>query len=88
MEVTVPLLRMSSRRYVDILKELNWPNPYQSSAMAKPTTVTGDTGVKMTGPYEYVAPSYWLLDRKYGGAHGFNTETSPGPAVPPAGQSG
>ena len=70
--------------YVDILKELNWPNPYQSSAMAKPTTVSGDTGVKMTGPYEYVAPSYWLLDRKYGGAHGFNTETSPGPAVPPA----
>jgi exo-1,4-beta-D-glucosaminidase len=69
--------------YVDILKQLNWPNPYQSSAMAKPTTVTGDTGVKMTGPYEYVAPSYWLSDKQYGGAHGFNTETSPGPAVPP-----
>jgi exo-1,4-beta-D-glucosaminidase len=71
------------QRYVDILKQLNWPNPYESSAMAKPTTVTGDTGVKMTGPYEYVAPSYWLLDTRYGGAHGFNTETSPGPAVPP-----
>jgi exo-1,4-beta-D-glucosaminidase len=41
------------------------------------------TGVKMTGPYEYVAPSYWLLDKKLGGAHGFNTETGPGPAVPP-----
>jgi exo-1,4-beta-D-glucosaminidase len=71
------------QRYVDILKELNWPNPYESSAMAKPTSVTGDTGVKMTGPYQYVAPSYWLLDKQYGGAHGFNTETSPGPAVPP-----
>jgi exo-1,4-beta-D-glucosaminidase len=71
------------QRYIDILKQLNWPNPYESSAMAKPTTVTGDTGVKMTGPYEYVAPSYWLLDTQYGGAHGFNTETSPGPAVPP-----
>ena len=71
------------QRYVDILKQLNWPNPYESSAMAKPTTVTGDTGVKMTGPYEYVAPSYWLSDKQYGGAHGFNTETSPGPAVPP-----
>ena len=71
------------RRYVAILKELNWPNPYESSAMAEPTTVTGDTGVKMTGPYEYVLPSYWLLDTKYGGAHGFNTETSPGPAPLP-----
>jgi exo-1,4-beta-D-glucosaminidase len=36
----------------------------------------------MTGPYDYVAPNYWLLDRNAGGAFGFNTETSPGPAVP------
>jgi exo-1,4-beta-D-glucosaminidase len=72
------------KMYLGILKELNWPNPYESSATEKPTTVTGATGVKMTGPYEYVAPSYWLLDRDRGGAHGFNTETSPGPAIPPA----
>ncbi len=69
--------------YVQILKVYNWPNPYQSSATAKPTSLTGKTGLKMTGPYEYVAPSYWLLDKEAGGAHGFNTETSPGPAVPP-----
>src|SRR5208283_3361075 len=36
-----------------------------------------------TGPYEYVAPNYWLLDREHGGGYGFNTETSPGPAIPP-----
>jgi exo-1,4-beta-D-glucosaminidase len=36
----------------------------------------------MPGPYEYVAPNYWLLDRERGGAFGFNTETSPGPAIP------
>ena len=37
----------------------------------------------MTGPYDYVAPSYWLVDtNRYGGAYGFNTETSPGPAIP------
>jgi exo-1,4-beta-D-glucosaminidase len=71
------------RMYLDILKEVEWPNPYQSSATAKTTTVTGATGVKMTGPYEYVPPSYWLLDTKRGGAHGFNTETGPGPAPPP-----
>jgi len=69
--------------YIDILKEYHWPNPYQSSATAMPTSVTGKTGLKMTGPYEYVAPSYWLEDKERGGAHGFNTETSPGPAVPP-----
>ncbi len=71
------------RMYVDILKELDWPNPYLSSATARPTTVTGASGVKMSGPYDWVPPSYWLLDASRGGAFGFNTETSPGPAVPP-----
>ncbi len=69
--------------YIRILKDYDWPNPYQSSATQKPTSVAGKTGVKMTGPYEYVAPSYWLLDKERGGAYGFNTETGPGPAVPP-----
>jgi len=39
--------------------------------------------VKMRGPYDYVPPSYWLTDVKNGGAFGFATEISPGPAVPP-----
>jgi exo-1,4-beta-D-glucosaminidase len=69
--------------YVDILKALNWPNPFLSSATAKRTTVTGASGVKMTGPYDWVPPSYWLLDATHGGAAGFNTETSPGAAIPP-----
>ncbi|HET6176720.1 MAG TPA: glycosyl hydrolase family 2 [Candidatus Sulfotelmatobacter sp.] len=82
--------------YLDVEKELFWPNPVVSSATGKKTSVTGESGVKMTGPYEYVAPSYWQVDtpqgqpgRKQcnpggcGGAYGFNTETSMGPAVPP-----
>ena len=69
--------------YIDILKKHQWPNPYISSATAKTTTLTGVTGVKMEGPYEWVPASYWLLDKKNGGAHGFATEISPGPAVPP-----
>ena len=80
--------------YLNVEKQTRWPNPVVSSATGKPTPVTGDSGVKMTGPYEYVAPSYWLTDSKApqphscnpggcGGAYGFNTETSPGPAVPP-----
>ncbi|HET8924716.1 MAG TPA: hypothetical protein VFN26_17165 [Candidatus Acidoferrum sp.] len=69
--------------YLTILKETEWPNPSVSSASATPTKVTGTSGVKMTGPYEYVPPVYWLADTKAGGAYGYNTETSPGPAVPP-----
>jgi exo-1,4-beta-D-glucosaminidase len=69
--------------YIDTLKKYQWPNPYLSSATAKETRLTGATGVKMEGPYEWVPPSYWLQDKKHGGAHGFATEISPGPAVPP-----
>jgi exo-1,4-beta-D-glucosaminidase len=69
--------------YLDIEKETHWPKPVISSATAKKSEIPGDTGVKMSGPYDYVPPDYWLLDTKAGGAYGFNTETSPGPAVPP-----
>ena len=69
--------------YLDVEKEIHWPKPVLSSATAKKAEVTGASGVKMSGPYEYVSPNYWLTDTKAGGAYGFNTETSPGPAVPP-----
>jgi len=82
--------------YLDVEKDLLWPNPILSSATGKPTSVTGENGVKMSGPYEYIAPSYWEVDtpegqpgRKLcnpggcGGGYRFNTETSMGPAVPP-----
>jgi exo-1,4-beta-D-glucosaminidase len=71
--------------YLDLEKELDWPNPVISSASATPTIVSGPSGVKMSGPYEYVPPMYWTSDteKKHGGAYGYNTETSPGPAPPP-----
>jgi len=68
--------------YLDVLKQAEWPNPSLSSASDTPTKLTGNSGVKMTGPYEYVPPVYWLADTKAGGAYGYNTETSPGPAIP------
>src|SRR5260221_12206329 len=68
--------------YLDIEKELQWPNPVVSSASEQKTAVTGESGVKMTGPYEYVPPVYWLADTQAGGAYCYNTETSPGPAIP------
>jgi exo-1,4-beta-D-glucosaminidase len=71
------------RAYLAVEAETHWPNPVLSSASATPTTLTGKSGVKMTGPYDYVSPSYWLVDTgHYGGAYGFNTETSPGAAIP------
>ncbi|MBZ5591519.1 MAG: beta galactosidase jelly roll domain-containing protein [Acidobacteriia bacterium] len=71
------------RMYLDIIKDQEWPNPTISSAAADSTTVTGPSGVKMPGPYDYEPPNYWLVDKEAGGAYGFNTETSPGPAIPP-----
>ena len=70
------------RAYLQVEAETHWPNPILSSATGKPTTVTGENGVKMTGPYDYEAPNYWYVDKHFGGAYGYNTETSPGPAVP------
>jgi exo-1,4-beta-D-glucosaminidase len=69
--------------YLDVEKEAHWPKPVISSATAKKTEPTGESGVKMNGPYEYVSANYWELDTKHGGAFGFSTEISPGPAVPP-----
>ncbi|MGC1484257.1 MAG: sugar-binding domain-containing protein [Candidatus Acidiferrum sp.] len=71
------------KMYLGIEKDLGWPNPTLSSASEEKTTVTGNSGVKMTGPYEYEPPVYWLSDKQAGGAYGYNTETSPGPAIPP-----
>ncbi len=70
------------RAYLRVEAQTHWPNPILSSATGATTTVTGESGVKMTGPYDYVAPGYWYLGLRYGGAAGFNTETSPGPAIP------
>jgi exo-1,4-beta-D-glucosaminidase len=69
--------------YLAVLKEMDWPNPAQSSASGKKPALSEPTGMKMSGPYEYVPPMYWYTDTKAGGAYGFNTETSPGPAIPP-----
>jgi len=69
------------KAYLQVESETHWPNPILSSATGAVTTVTGESGVKMTGPYDYVAPSYWYYGTRFGGAVGYNTETSPGPAI-------
>jgi exo-1,4-beta-D-glucosaminidase len=71
----------AEQNYLNVLQQENWPNPYLSGASDN-TTAIGRTGVKMTGPYDYVPPNFWLKDTEHGGAFGFITETSPGPAIP------
>ena len=78
-EIPVPQVE---RDFLDVLKERDWSNPILSSAADRTSTITGPSGVKMTGPYDYVPPEYWYLDKdKFGGAWGFNTETGPGAAA-------
>ncbi|MDJ0762778.1 MAG: glycosyl hydrolase family 2 [Myxococcota bacterium] len=71
------------QHYLDVLREEHWPNACHSSAADKPSELTGKSGLKMEGPYDYVPPSYWLEDTTNGGAFGFATEICPGPAIPP-----
>jgi exo-1,4-beta-D-glucosaminidase len=71
------------RAYLDVEREVRWSVPIVSSAQTQTSSVSGRSGVKMAGPYEYVPPSYWYNDKDKGGAFGFATEISPGPAIPP-----
>jgi exo-1,4-beta-D-glucosaminidase len=84
------------RMYLDIFKELRWPNSLMSSVDNLTSALTGRSGIK-EGIYNWVPPSFWLVashpetrksapkfENTRAGAFGFTTETSPGPAVPPA----
>jgi exo-1,4-beta-D-glucosaminidase len=71
------------RRYQSMLKEVDPTRPYLASAKGWDSEVSGPTAVKMLGPYNYVTPNYWWEDKTHGGAYGFNTETGPGPQIPP-----
>ena len=78
-----PPIAPIEQRYLDIERELEWSRPTLSSAAEAPGPVSGPSGVKMRGPYDYVPPSYWLTDTGHGGAFGFSPEIGPGAAVPP-----
>eukprot|EP00041_Stephanoeca_diplocostata_P031726 m.994917 g.994917 ORF g.994917 m.994917 type:complete len:1025 (+) comp24014_c1_seq5:15-3089(+) len=70
------------KEFLKVFQEERWNNPIISSASYRESTLTGTSGVKMTGPYGWVPPNFWLDPRgqshDYGGAFGFITETSPG----------
>ena len=67
-------------RYLAIYGQEDY-RPYVCSASAL-KSLAGPSGSKMAGPYEYVGPDYWFLDKKAGGAFGWNTETGIGANLP------
>ena len=71
------------QRYLKSLKTIDSTRVYLGAASERTSTISGPTGVKMNGPYDYVPPVYWYEDTTNGGAYGFNTETGPGPQPPP-----
>ena len=71
------------KAYLATLEEVGFPHPVVSSAHHEPSKLTGPSGVKMRGPYEWVPPIFWYTDTTLGGAHGLATEIGPGPAPPP-----
>ena len=71
------------QRYRATLADLDPTRPYVAGCKERTSALSGPTGMKMRGPYDYVTPAYWYLDTNLGGAFGFNTETGPGPQPPP-----
>lgn len=71
------------KQYDAMLAAIDPTRPTLKSCGSGTSEVSGPSGVKMNGPYDYVTPNYWYADRKNGGAFGFNTETGPGPQPPP-----
>jgi exo-1,4-beta-D-glucosaminidase len=69
------------KNYLDALKAADWPTPVVAAASDNSSPQLGRSGMKMTGPYDWVPPGYWYAKRE-GGATGFNSETSAGPSIP------
>ncbi|MEV6510042.1 exo-beta-D-glucosaminidase [Streptomyces sp. NPDC051642] len=69
------------KTYVDALKAADWKTPVVAAASDNSSPITGSSGMKMTGPYDWIPPNYWYAKRE-GGATGFNSETSAGPDIP------
>ncbi|MGW1964498.1 glycoside hydrolase family 2 protein [Streptomyces sp. NPDC001935] len=69
------------KTYLDALKAADWPTPVVAAASDNSSPVSGRSGMRMTGPYDWVPPGYWYAKRE-GGATGFNSETGAGPDIP------
>jgi exo-1,4-beta-D-glucosaminidase len=84
------------KKYIELFKKYDPSRSYITSAGGAGTEnnnvvasvplfseISGPTGMKMLGPYDFTPPVYWFTDSLLGGAYGFNTETCPGTSIPP-----
>lgn len=69
------------QRYLDILAEID-DRPYTVHAGSSKSPLSGPSGMKMWGPYEWQAPYYWYSEEAKGNAVGFNTEIGIGAQMP------
>jgi len=70
------------KRYLQTLEKYDKTRPFLISSGDFESSISGKSGMKMYGPYEYVPPIYWYEDKELGGAYGFNSEIGPGPQIP------
>ena len=89
----VPINQLE-QKYIDTFKKYDPTRPYLNSTGGVGSDqhvigsediiseISGSSGVKMLGPYDYTAPIYWFTDTRFGGAYGFNTETGTGAQIP------
>ncbi|MEU6969985.1 exo-beta-D-glucosaminidase [Kitasatospora aureofaciens] len=70
----------SASDYQKALEAADWTLPVVSD-INRESVLDYRSGLKMTGPYEWVPPVYWYR-KDDGGAEGFNSETSAGPSIP------
>lgn len=69
------------RKYIAVLDSTD-NRPCIASDKGLISSISGPTGMKMVGPYDYQAPSYWYSPEAAGGSYGFNTETGIGAQLP------
>ncbi|KAJ8109704.1 hypothetical protein OPT61_g7261 [Boeremia exigua] len=72
--------------YINTLRGFNWTTPIISSASQSghPARL-GNSGMKMTGPYDWVPPNYWYdaaNETHLGAAFGFGSELGAGVGTP------
>ncbi|KHN98375.1 exo-beta-D-glucosaminidase [Metarhizium album ARSEF 1941] len=73
--------------YVDTLKDSYWQTPIIASASKRGfPALLGPSGMKMSGPYDWVPPNYWYdtepSEDRLGAAFGFGSELGAGVGTP------
>ncbi len=71
------------KKLSEYINNADGTRPLLNTCKTHTSEISGPSRVKMNGPYDYVTPKYWYIDTILGGAYGFNTETGPGPQIPP-----